>query len=378
MGALITNSQTKHALAAVRALGRSGIEVHACSELRFSPTKYSKYCKSHFTYPSPRKEREFVSRIIHEILKRKIRAFIPIGYWENIVAAKYKKLIKKYTGLYIADYSAVKIAADKKLAYEFLSEIGVRIPKTIVVESLSELRKCLNLLRYPVVIKSRYEGSREKVSYAANETELITKYKIRAMEDKSQLIQEYIDGDGYGFFALIHENRPIATFQHRRIREYPSTGGVSSFAESVYDKELQKIGIRILRRLKWMGVAMVEFRRSREGEYYVLEINPKFWGSLDLAISCGINFPLLLYKIAIGERVKPITRYEVGKKFQWLLPEELLHIRTSKNKLKAAREVLMTVLDNEVDSDLDFDDPIPTLIRMGWSFFRVLVEKGQR
>src|SRR5208283_2488478 len=116
----------------------------------------------------------------------------------------------------------------------------------------------------------------------------------RSDNDESFVIQEFIQGEAYGFFALYRRGRIVASFMHKRIREVPPTGGPSSAAESVYDQRLLSLGTRILDHLSWHGLAMVEFKKdSRTHDFRLLEINPKFWGSLDLAIEAGIDFPHL-------------------------------------------------------------------------------------
>lgn len=86
---------------------------------------------------------------------------------------------------------------------------------------------------------------------------------------------------------------------HKRIRELYTMGGPSTCAISVYDPKLLDYGLKILGALNWHGIAMVEFKKdSKDGTFKLMEINPKFWGSLDLAIASGIDFPYLLYKMA--------------------------------------------------------------------------------
>jgi hypothetical protein len=70
--------------------------------------------------------------------------------------------------------------------------------------------------------------------------------------------------------------------------------------------------------LKWHGIAMVEFRQdSRDGEYKLMEINPKFWGSLDLALAAGADFPADLCRIAVGETLQFTDEYDRNLRFQW-------------------------------------------------------------
>ena len=114
-------------------------------------------------------------------------------------------------------------------------------------------------------------------------------------------------------------------FMHHRIREYPVTGGASVCAESFSDVALKNEGMKLLDALKWEGVAMVEFKKDmKDGKYKLMEINPKLWGSLELAIVSGINFPELLAEAAVGTLQSKESVYP-GLRFQWLLNGELFH-----------------------------------------------------
>jgi predicted ATP-grasp superfamily ATP-dependent carboligase len=92
--------------------------------------------------------------------------------------------------------------------------------------------------------------------------------------------------------------------------------------------EIEKIGREVLERLSWRGVAMVEFKRcARTGKFYLLDINPRFWGSLPLSEAAGVNFPYLLYKAALGEKF-PVPDYRVGVRMR-LLPTYLLSLAST-------------------------------------------------
>ncbi len=112
---------------------------------------------------------------------------------------------------------------------------------------------------------------------------------------------------------------------HHRIREYPVTGGASVCAESFYEEELKGLGMKLLDHLKWEGVAMVEFKKdNKDGKYKLMEINPKLWGSLELAITAGVHFPELLVE-ASEERLEFRESTYDKSTFQWLLNGELFH-----------------------------------------------------
>ena len=71
--------------------------------------------------------------------------------------------------------------------------------------------------------------------------------------------------------------------------------------------------------MKWHGVAMVEFKVSSDGIPYLMEVNARFWGSLQLAIDAGVDFPYLLYKLTLGESPGKASGYKIGIKTRWLL-----------------------------------------------------------
>jgi len=119
----------------------------------------------------------------------------------------------------------------------------------------------------------------------------------------------------------MNRGRLRAAFAHRRIREKPPSGGVSVLSESVgLDPQLLEYAERMLEALKWHGVAMVEFKRdARDGVSKLLEINGRFWGSLQLAVDSGVDFPYLLYRLAIDGDIDPVFTYRVGVRLRWWL-----------------------------------------------------------
>jgi len=157
------------------------------------------------------------------------------------------------------------------------------------------------------------------------------------------LVQRRVSGLGEGFFALRWGGRTIAMFAHRRLREKPPSGGVSTYRESIpLDERLAGPGLRLLDALDWQGVAMIECKREHEtGRQVVMEINGRFWGSLQLAIDSGVDFPALLVRCAAGERVPGHRDYRVGVRSRWFWGDvDQLYLR-----LKARGARLRALLD---------------------------------
>ncbi|MHA1357050.1 MAG: carboxylate--amine ligase [Candidatus Helarchaeota archaeon] len=346
MTVLITDASYKHTLGVIRSLGKKNFYVIAASSFRNAHGFFSKYCKERIIYPNPKDIEKFTRFTYNYVKKKKVKVLLPIGYNTNYVLSKFKEKFTPYTKLPIANFDAMKIACDKEKTMMFAENIGVRIPRTY--HSIQEIDK------FPVVIKGIKESG--SVSY------IYSRSDFSKVEIKNTIIQEYIPGTGYGFFSLFNNGDVRAIFMHKRLREYPPTGGASTAAESIYDPKLKKIGLRLMKALNWHGVAMAEFKKdSRTGDYILLEINPKFWGSLDLAISAGVDFPFLLTKMAIDGDIKSISNYKIGVKFSWLFPDEIRHLLASPKAIKA---ILHDLLEKNTKTNIWLSDLKPNLFQI--------------
>jgi hypothetical protein len=139
------------------------------------------------------------------------------------------------------------------------------------------------------------------------------------------LAQEFMRGDGFGFCALYWQGRQVRRFMHRRVREWPPTGGASAAADSVPDAPaLEAAGTRVLDALEWHGVAMVEFKGDLGGRLALIEINAKFWGSHDLALAAGVDFPADLAALLEGRTLGSQAAVPPVR-FTWPLGGDLWH-----------------------------------------------------
>ena len=182
------------------------------------------------------------------------------------------------------------------------------------------------------------------------------------------MIQELIPREGTGFgasFLMDEQGRVNASFVHKRLREYPITGGASTLRESVRHDDIREMALTLLKALDWFGVAMVEFKLDpRDGVPKLMEINPRFWGSLSLAIESGVNFPYILYQMSKGERVTPVEHYDIGKKCRWLLPGDLLHFIHNPDRGRLLPDFFNFLDKNTAYDILSIRDPLPVIGRI--------------
>ena len=291
MRVLVTDAEYKLTLGAIRSLGRRGVDVVALAARPRAQGFFSRYVSEQLIGPPPADDERFASFVAEQ----RVDAVLPIGQEANRALSKHRIAIPSP----VAAWETLQIADSKARTLELARSIGIEVPGPPT--------------GFPAVAKKAV-GSGE-VRYVNADDEVPS--------GEEWLLQEYVEGEGRGLFALLDDGEERAVFMHRRIREYPITGGASTAAESIADADLRELGLRLLRALRWHGVAMVEFKRRADGSYVLMEINPKFWGSLDLAIAAGVDFPWLAVQLALGRPFDPITSYRVGLRFQWVFSDAL-------------------------------------------------------
>src|SRR6185295_10694930 len=229
----------------------------------------------------------------------------------------------------VPSFEAFDLASDKRRLLQRASRCGIDIPRTHELDNAAGLRHVLPHVTYPAVVKPARSRIRTpdgwlstSVAFAHDAAALERLYERR--EDLVRfpsLIQEYCSGAGVGVFALCDRGEVRATFSHERLREKPPSGGVSVLCESrALDPALEAQARRLLGALEWHGVAMLEYKQDvRTGRTVLMEVNGRFWGSLQLAIDAGVDFPYLNHQLALGHPLDLPRSYRTGVRSRWWL-----------------------------------------------------------
>jgi len=330
---LVTDGEQRSSLAVVRSLGRAGHEVLVCGQTSKPLAGASRWCRGTRVAPDPRRDREACVRALEAIVRDDaVDIAIPLT---DAAAWVVPRLREACPGLQVAfpREDAYRQASDKKHLAELAGALGVPVPRQAVLES-PEADAAVALgeagLDGPVVAKP----SRSVVPAGAG----LTSLPVKMVPDRDALLtvlaeyppeaypillQERISGPGLGAFVLADGGRLVASFAHHRIREKPPTGGVSVYRESVPLREdIGRHTRAIVEALQWSGVAMVEFKEdAASGTPYLMEVNARFWGSLQLAIDAGVDFPALLLRSMEGDAIPEVTEYRLGVRSRWLWGE---------------------------------------------------------
>jgi len=417
MDVLVTDGHWRKTLALVRSLGRKGVRVTVGERTFLNTSFFSKYCSRRLVYPSPRRSpRQFIEFITKEIGKNRYECLYPMEEETLLLLAQHQSEISKHTYLLIPEIKKIEFVRDKGTLLQFAEAHGIPIPRTIydpptpepckVQDSRPEstvvqgsgsesnvvqdspasnvvqgLASQLDSIPIPAVIKPRISSGSFGIAYVRKKEDLIALYQKIHTHYPFPLVQEWIpDGGGtFGFSALLDETSNVkAVFIHKKVRMYPVQGGPSTLREGVEHPRIMELGMSLLKSLKWVGVAMVEFKVDpRDGIPKLMEVNPRFWGSLHLAVISGVDFPYLMLRIARGDPFDPVLNYTVGKRCRWLLFGDLLHFLKNPYRFHL-RPPFFHFFDPDTAYDIiSKKDPLPILGAMA-TFFTFLYDSEMK
>ena len=321
MAILVTDGNQRATLAVVRSLGRKGVSVTIGEAHRQSLAATSRYCSREFIYPSPETDPGgFQMALLQYLHAQPHEILLPM--------TDITRDLAPLATVALPSPEVFARAADKGELLRLAQLQDIPIPRTQFADTVEAVARISPDLTYPVVLKPRQSRLRTPqgwvhggVEYAHSPKELIEKHRKMSAVHAAPLIQERVVGPGCGVFGLFTHGIPKALFAHRRIREKPPSGGVSVLRESIrLDDRLREYSCRLMAALDWHGVAMVEFKIDQASSVpKLMEVNGRFWGSLQLAIDAGIDFPCLLYQVLRGEDPAPVGEYRQGIKTRWFL-----------------------------------------------------------
>jgi predicted ATP-grasp superfamily ATP-dependent carboligase len=348
--AIVLDGNQRSALAAVRSLGRKGIPVIVGDEIPNSLATASRFCKRGFTYPSPYHDPEsFFDELLRQVTDLDGAVLMPMTDVTLYEILSRRDLLPKNILVPFPAFDVFQDVSNKVNLFRQASRLGVPIPRTLFSTDFltkEALLKDSIGLGFPLVLKpglSRVKRSGKwlssRVRYARNLEELDRLLDEESFRSFPFLVQERVEGVGLGVFLLMDQGRIIARFAHRRIREKPPSGGVSVLCRSIeLPENALNASRKILEEYCWSGVAMIEFKwDEKTGASWLMEINARFWGSLQLAVSAGVDFPFLLYAHALGWKIAPPESYKVGVSSRWELGDLdhlLLRLRRSDAELQ--------------------------------------------
>jgi len=337
MTALVTCGDTRAGLAAVRSLGRAGIAVAVGAPRRPALAMWSRYTTSTFVLPdADQTPRLFAEQVAQHARGRGARLITWATDAASWALSRHREGLPDEMRALLPPHDAVVRSVERAALKEFATTLGIPCAEILRIDSRTAVEPALRRVAEigaPCVVRpmipwtARLEGGRApeilKTTRVADLRRLL--YAREDLVEGGCIIEPHPRGVTIGYGVVCQEGEPVVEVFQERVRERETLSGVSTAARTIdVDDEVRARGKKLLSSLSWRGPAMVEFvRRSDTDALELVGLTGRLWASVQLAIESGVDVPVLLYRMAEGERVVAGQVARPGVGFRWLVGDAL-------------------------------------------------------
>ena len=374
---IVLNGSYHNTLTIVQSLAKKGIPVIVGDKARgiksyFGEAMLSRYPHHRFLYPFPESSPlAFIDTINRISEKYNALILLPVGADTYVAVSAFREYLHSHIRTVLADDSLIQKAHDKYTCLKFAEEIGVRIPQTRLLREISSADDIMEM-GLPLVIKPRKGAGSLGVKIVDNVNDVMGLRKnlaqkfikndyqtFKIYDDSDPLVQEFIEGPIVDACVIADHGEIKAMVTQERLKTLPPQGGYGVMNKTVMLPEVKEMAERLITGLGWHGLAQVEFKYNpRDATYRLMEVNPKFWGTLAISVAAGVDFPYMAYQMAKGDNVKPVIGFKENCVYRWVLPNELLHVVQSDNRKEAFKQYIKDFF-KPAHYNIDLRDPLP-------------------
>lgn len=306
-------------LAAVRALRTAGHTPWLAVSEPGTYAAHSRAIAGTVSVPDPSFDREgFVRELAAAAARLSVAVILPSAETHVLALAGREDDFAGIT-LGVPSRERAERATDKGLLPELAGTAGLRTPPTAKV--VCGDGKALGTFGFPAILKPPRSRLRNPdgtfsgcVRYVSTQRE--AEEALKVLPGEEGLVQPYILGPLASVSGVSWEGELVCAVHQLSTRICPKLAGVSSYAETIPPDAELELGVgRLLRTIGWSGLFQAQFVRSLDGEHYLIDLNPRIYGSLALAIAAGLNLPGIWIDLLLGRRPE-VGGYRVGVRYR--------------------------------------------------------------
>lgn len=341
---LIPDGESPFAFHVLACLHQAGeIDVHLLSRTADAMSRYSSAKKSFHVLPDDCDYLECIGKLCAQL---RVDLIMPVGLAAILYFAEQREVAEKLANLSLLDVPGnLQLVSDKGLLANFLRENYLPHPRSIT--NLECFDKIIHEFPMPVLIKPRIAGDGEGILKFTDRTDIIRLVGTQTNFFDEYLIQEYVDGYDIDCSVLCRDGVILAYTIQKTLYANRESYKPAEVIEFVHDAQVLDVATRLMKTLKWTGIAHIDMRcRSSNSQVEIIEINPRFWGSIQGSLNVGVNFPSLMCLAAKGHAF-PVPPYAEAKymsgfsaiKRMWK-NQPVTHLSNETNLLTIARDPL--------------------------------------
>jgi predicted ATP-grasp superfamily ATP-dependent carboligase len=317
---ITTNSDDHIGLAAVRSLGKKNINFQVVSNTKNTLSWYSRYCKN-----------KIISSYDLNFFLKLSKDDVIFPMLEETMLLLSKNKSKLECQLAFPDFETLQTASDKSLLIQHAIKNNISCPKTFFITKPEDVNECTSVIDFPVILKPN-RGAGGKGIVSVNTPSLLPGVAEKILADNGHFIlQEKIPyTTKYTIGALCnfdHELKRVCVI--KELRNYPVETGQACYVETVNELGLVKFAEKLLKSLNFVGIADIDLViDSRDNKPKLMEINPRFWGSMQVAIDAGVDFPYLLVTMLRDGDIEKSRVYKTGIRCRYMFYNDLVRLIT--------------------------------------------------
>jgi predicted ATP-grasp superfamily ATP-dependent carboligase len=376
MRVLLTYGWCRIAYVAAESLHRAGHEVYVCDSTRLSMTRFSRFIRGFDRTPDPFQfPEDYVAALKEIVQRRRIDLIFPV-HEDVLTIQRRRDQLPREVMVAAPDCESLIRVLDKGEIVRIASSLGIAAPRTAAPADLQEMERIVKELSYPVVIKTRHGNSGKgvrRVDSAAEATEVYRDFveRFRLSAGEMPLIQEFLGGPVVGCCFIAKDGEVLASFAERYLRCKDGGFGTSVFRTPCDFPILHDYTARMARHLQWTGIGHFDFISDQAGSRFsLIEMNPRLWGALNLAVKNGYDFPSALVSLTAEGRVSTDAFRPRPRPLSslWIVGEMIVGIAELKRRRFAAplvslARILFPGRHCSYD-DFRWSDPLPLLVEM--------------
>lgn len=371
MKILVTYGWCRTAYGVVRSLATAGHEVIVASSHRLSMAGASRSTRRYYITPDPYEAPSAYAKRIAEIARSEtIDVIFPV-HEDNLVLRQHDDLLPSGCVLAAPSRSCLERTLDKGRFARLLAELELAHPRTWIPNSPVEAHALFERedVCYPLVLKTRRGNGGKGTVLVSNAhearacyNELITRYGLEA---SPPLLQKFVAGSLVGLCFLAHHGQVVATFGERYLRQKEQGFGTSVLREPFELPAASALLAPLVKALDYDGLGQLDLLVDEYGQLKILELNPRIWGGLELALENGFDFPAASLDQLMGASTEARFTVRPPRASAWLLGEgialveELRRGAPLKDTFAASHASIRQAASFD---DFKPDDPLPFVV----------------